>query len=367
MSVTAGVAAGIILGGSVLGLLDPADPVVATMAEIGVIVLLFAIGLETELAWSPDRAAIEQSLTGLRVGARTTDVVPALTAAYDFLAASSGSRPHARPRRRIIVLLSDNAAHAFRNLAAAGLPGLPGFDPEVSLLGLAWDGFQENAAVVDVRPGGPGKPAACARAADCGQTPSLLARCGLFGRPRNGWSLSVWLEDRRAQERGLDLPSGLGEPIPLRLPAQRDAVWGRLELRADGLAADDAFFYSLRVQPKPRVLYLYGSPDALEAGRGGFFLRKLLGEGARGEGLPYPFDAADIGRLDRLRLEDYGAVILDDFRRVPPEAVALGGADLGARTGRRRAGDGQVQPGQDSRGVLRRAPRRRGGEPVCER
>lgn len=42
--------AGIILGGSVLGLLDPADPVIATMAEIGVIVLLFAIGLETELA-----------------------------------------------------------------------------------------------------------------------------------------------------------------------------------------------------------------------------------------------------------------------------------------------------------------------------
>lgn len=42
--------AGILLGGSVLGLVDPADPVIATMSELGVIILLFAIGLETELA-----------------------------------------------------------------------------------------------------------------------------------------------------------------------------------------------------------------------------------------------------------------------------------------------------------------------------
>jgi Kef-type K+ transport system membrane component KefB len=42
--------AGILLGGSVLGVVNPADPVIATMSELGVIILLFAIGLETELA-----------------------------------------------------------------------------------------------------------------------------------------------------------------------------------------------------------------------------------------------------------------------------------------------------------------------------
>lgn len=42
--------AGVLLGGSVLGIVDPTNPVIAAMAEIGVIVLLFAIGLETELA-----------------------------------------------------------------------------------------------------------------------------------------------------------------------------------------------------------------------------------------------------------------------------------------------------------------------------
>jgi Kef-type K+ transport system membrane component KefB len=42
--------AGVLLGGSVLGLVDPDHPVIHVMAELGVIILLFAIGLETELA-----------------------------------------------------------------------------------------------------------------------------------------------------------------------------------------------------------------------------------------------------------------------------------------------------------------------------
>ena len=41
--------AGVILGGSVLGLLDPTDPAIAAFAEIGVLVLLFQIGLHTDL------------------------------------------------------------------------------------------------------------------------------------------------------------------------------------------------------------------------------------------------------------------------------------------------------------------------------
>lgn len=41
--------AGLILGGSILGILDPADPVINALAEIGVLVLLFEIGLHTDL------------------------------------------------------------------------------------------------------------------------------------------------------------------------------------------------------------------------------------------------------------------------------------------------------------------------------
>ena len=41
--------AGVLLGGSVLGVLDPADPVLHALSEIGVLVLLFEIGLHTDL------------------------------------------------------------------------------------------------------------------------------------------------------------------------------------------------------------------------------------------------------------------------------------------------------------------------------
>jgi Kef-type K+ transport system membrane component KefB len=41
--------AGVLLGGSLLGVLDPTDPTVAAMSQIGVVVLLFQTGLHTEL------------------------------------------------------------------------------------------------------------------------------------------------------------------------------------------------------------------------------------------------------------------------------------------------------------------------------
>src|SRR5918912_3282193 len=48
-SVLGELVAGVLLGRSLLGVLDPADPVLTAMAEIGVLVLLFEIGLHTDL------------------------------------------------------------------------------------------------------------------------------------------------------------------------------------------------------------------------------------------------------------------------------------------------------------------------------
>lgn len=48
-SVVGELVAGILLGKSVLGILDPADPVIHNLAELGVIVLLFEIGLHTDI------------------------------------------------------------------------------------------------------------------------------------------------------------------------------------------------------------------------------------------------------------------------------------------------------------------------------
>lgn len=48
-SVLGELVAGVVLGGSVLGLFDPADPVLHAIAELGVLILLFQIGLHTDL------------------------------------------------------------------------------------------------------------------------------------------------------------------------------------------------------------------------------------------------------------------------------------------------------------------------------
>lgn len=59
--------AGIILGGSLLGIVDPADPVLSTLAEIGVLVLLFEIGLHTDIRslMKVGNAALVVALVGL--------------------------------------------------------------------------------------------------------------------------------------------------------------------------------------------------------------------------------------------------------------------------------------------------------------
>ena len=55
--------AGVLLGGSVLGIVDPTDPVLHAFAELGVLILLFEIGLHTDL-----KALAKVGTTALTVG-----------------------------------------------------------------------------------------------------------------------------------------------------------------------------------------------------------------------------------------------------------------------------------------------------------
>jgi Kef-type K+ transport system membrane component KefB len=61
--------AGVLLGGSALGIVDPANPVITVLAEIGVIVLLFETGLHTELRslLSVGSAATMVALAGVAI------------------------------------------------------------------------------------------------------------------------------------------------------------------------------------------------------------------------------------------------------------------------------------------------------------
>ena len=54
--------AGVVLGASVLGLVDPSDPTLHLFGEIGVVILLFSIGMETELV-----ALLKVGLTSMTV------------------------------------------------------------------------------------------------------------------------------------------------------------------------------------------------------------------------------------------------------------------------------------------------------------
>jgi Kef-type K+ transport system membrane component KefB len=60
---------GVVLGGSLLGLLDPGQPAIAALAEIGVVLLLFAIGLHTDirLLRAVGGAATAVALTGVAI------------------------------------------------------------------------------------------------------------------------------------------------------------------------------------------------------------------------------------------------------------------------------------------------------------
>jgi Kef-type K+ transport system membrane component KefB len=93
--------AGVILGGSVLGLLDPTDPAIAAFAEIGVLILLFQIGLHTDLAGliKVGPTATMVAMVGVALPfaggyfiarALGIDVVPALVAGAALTATSVG-------------------------------------------------------------------------------------------------------------------------------------------------------------------------------------------------------------------------------------------------------------------------------------
>ncbi|MBI3549831.1 MAG: DUF4159 domain-containing protein [Elusimicrobia bacterium] len=282
-------------GLAVLKLLRPLDKV-----AVGA----FSDRLETQggtLEWAPDLAAAQAALRRAQPGSRPTDFVAALRAGYGLLKTSQA-------RRRLIVLLSDNASHGWRGeVGVRWAESVPDYDPSIQLMTVDWDDRPANAALLS----------AAVRHAG-GGAPELSVRYAVQGPARPNWELSRWQNDRRVDQKLLNLSEReASTALPLRT-ASGEAVWGRLELRRDALAADDALFYSYRVPSRPKVLIVRGGPRTLDVGRGGYFLKKILLD-PRGSLLPYAADVADSVSVKGLRLSDYRAVILLDFRSIPPD------------------------------------------------
>ncbi len=257
----------------------------------------FTDRLETEsLAWaSPARAL--RPIQDLEVLPRPTELKPALEAAYALLARE-------RAARKGIVVLSDNARHAFRGLDAPDK--LSGYDPAVKLFGLAWpEGAGENASVADAALAGG----------------ELKVQVLLSGAAREDWSVRLLPEGLPPRERRVRLEPGRNA-VSFSLPPAADggALAGAVELQKDGLPADDAFAYAFRVAPRPKVLVLYGDPRYLSLPRGGFFLKQLFPPGGSAA---IDVDLVDFGRWNEAMLADYRAVVVAGFKRPP---VAVGSA-----------------------------------------
>lgn len=260
-------------------------------------------GLDAPLSFSRLPSEAAAALGRLSPGTAGTDLGAAVAAACRFLAGGDSKR------RRVVAVISDNAANGLAGFGRGGAAPAP-CPPELALVGLAWESPPPNAAVFDAAP---------AAAAQKNEAPALTARLALFGEPRRQTALDMVVQERRVSRRAVGLSGGSPASFELALPSSREPeLWGRVELPSDALAPDDSWNFSLRSEPRPRVLLAAGSPRSQEAGGGIFAFRTLLSDGGR---LPFRVDVSDLGRLGQVHLGDYAAVVIDDPRSLAPASA----------------------------------------------
>ena len=278
--------------GRLLGMLKPSDRVA---------VAAFSDNLESELMWADSPDAARAALQRFQAGYRPTNVGPALEGAYRLFSETGEKDAQSR---RVIVIVTDATSNTFSSLPSEGLAGLPGYDSEAIVLGLVANGVPENTSIFDVRPSSVEE-----------ERVGVSVRAARFGGSARQTAIDLWVRERRVDQRTAALGDGPGRPLLFRLPESRALDhWGRFTLREDALPLDDAFHFALRMRPRPKALLLYGNSRYLEAGRGGYFVKKLLSDGER---LPFSLDIADLGRFKDIDLSAYGVVLLADFRSMP--------------------------------------------------
>jgi hypothetical protein len=243
-------------------------------------VLTFSDRVEGEApVWGSSRRASEL-LARASLTWRVTDLAPALRAAY-ALPAEPG-------RRRVVLVLSDGAAHSLRS-------PLPAAPAGVALYGLAWADPPPNSSVLSA---GPASDSAAGK-------PRLRARLRLEGRG----SLDLRLGSSKLQTLAV-----AGDEAVLPLPEK--GPWaGRVALRPDALPADDEAYFSFSHPPRRRLLVVYGDSDFFRPPHAGYFLRELP--------LEAQVEWLELGRLKEARLDDYAGLVLAEFRDVPAWAGVL--------------------------------------------
>ncbi|MBI5883914.1 MAG: DUF4159 domain-containing protein [Elusimicrobia bacterium] len=281
--------------------LDPADRVAA---------VVFSDRWEAPTStpkWAAGSSEALEILSKASLSHRGTDICAALKAAHGLLAQAEARR---RTRRAVLVL-SDGARHGLSC-------EVPEPEPGVKVLGLSWADAPSNGWVTR------GGPAAQSSAA----SPILEVRGQGTGPAAGPTTARLFLSGVRAGASGtavLDLGRKHEAAAVLRLgPAidpSRPSWKGWVDLTPDALSGDDRWYFSFRHSRRPRALVLFGSQDFFRAGRGGYFLKELLGA-EKGSLLGWDADFLELSRLAEALLTDYRVVVLSDFRDVPAGARA---------------------------------------------
>ncbi|MBI4249452.1 MAG: BatA domain-containing protein [Elusimicrobia bacterium] len=250
------------------------------------------------------KAFVEKAAVNLR----PTDLAPALEAAYSALSKSRASN-------KAIAVLSDNAAHAFRNLPEGKLgEALAAFDPKVKLAGLAWEDSPKNVYVGEVR---------LAAADGGGAKNTLLAELRTSGAVEPYAEIKWWLNGRLLARERAPIKAAARNEASYRLPeapggagtgdrpgGERGRLLaGKVELQKDALKLDDARYFAYKLQSAPRVLC---------AGNN-FFLKRAFGTDTLAL---FQADFVDPRRLDEVDLKRYEALLLSGWRDMSAETAA---------------------------------------------
>ncbi len=264
------------------------------------------VGLE----WTSDFQRVEKALEISGPGFRGTDYNLALKEAFKFLASSK------EDGNKIILLISDGAKHGLKNLS--DISSLPFYDKKVLLAGTFFGENRENAWIESFSPQGTGFFDAVKSAEGRGGGMTAEAGLKISGGSRYSWPVRLLPRGGAAVERRVDTFDGKTTGVVWNMAGPVRNFSGKVEMKEDSLHEDDVYFFSLDFPDTVKTLCAYSDPAFMDAGRGGFFIKKIFGHGG-GSLLPFTCDYALLSRLGEIKLGGYSAVIISGFSRLSGE------------------------------------------------
>ncbi|MEE8109836.1 MAG: BatA domain-containing protein [bacterium] len=232
-----------------------------------------------------------------------------------------------------ILFLTDGAANGWGDFSATRLKMV---DPDVKVRVIRWGRKQgdANVAVSHV--------ALAGRDAIRGMPATLLAQIrhyGSGGSEDRSVAVELWSEGegrRKLEERTVRVAAGRQAEVAFKTRFEKPGYFlGRIQVRSEGLTADDALYFSLFVRDRPRVLLVDGDPKTSLLGSETFYLMNALSP-RRGLGVS-PFRTRwiprralkkeDLSRTDVLVLANVKE-LSSDIRVAVAEYVRKGGGLL---------------------------------------